>query len=84
MELTMLVLTRKIGEGIVINDDITITIVEMKGGNVRVGIDAPRDKKIYRQEIYNRIVEENRDAANWNMIDLDKISDNLTVRKENK
>ncbi len=78
----MLVLTRKIGEGIIIGDDVTITIVELKGGNVRIGIDAPRDKRIYRQEIYNRIVEENREATHWNMIDLDSISDNLTVRKD--
>ena len=78
----MLVLTRKLGEGIVIGDDVTITIVEMKGGTVRIGIDAPQEKKIYRQEIFNRIVEENRDATNWDMIDLDKISDNLTVRQK--
>jgi carbon storage regulator len=80
----MLVLTRKIGEGIVIDDDVTITIVEVKGGNVRIGIDAPREKKIYRQEIFDRIVEENRDASHWDMIDLDKISDSLTVDKKKK
>ena len=80
----MLVLTRKLGEGIVIGDDVTITIVEMKGGNVRIGIDAPRSKKIYRQEIFDRIVEENRDASQWDMIDLDKISDRLTVDKKKK
>lgn len=80
----MLVLTRKLGEGIVIGDDVTITVVEMKGGNVRIGIDAPRSKKIYRQEVFDRIVEENRDAAHWDMIDLDTISDNLAVKKESK
>jgi carbon storage regulator len=74
----MLVLTRKIGEGIVIGDDIKITIVEMKGGSVRIGIDAPRDKKIYRQEVFDRIAEENRAAAQWNMIDLDSLTDNMT------
>jgi carbon storage regulator len=77
----MLVLSRKLGEGIVIGDDVTITIVEMKGGNVRIGIDAPRDMKIYRREVYARIVEENREAAQWNMIDLDTISDNLNHKK---
>lgn len=78
----MLVLTRKIGEGIVIGNDVTITILEMKGGNVRIGIEAPRDKKIYRQEIFNRVVEENREAAHWHMTDLDQISDILTVSKK--
>ena len=77
----MLVLTRKIGEGIVIGDDIKITIVEMKGGSIRIGIDAPLNKKIYRQEVFDRIAEENRDAANWNMIDLDNLTDNLTASK---
>jgi carbon storage regulator len=79
----MLVLTRKLGEGIVIGDDITITVVELKGGNVRIGIEAPRSKKVHRQEVYDRIVQENRDAAHWNMNDLDAISDNLTVKREN-
>lgn len=78
----MLVLTRKLGEGIVIGDDITITVVELKGGNVRIGIEAPRSKKVHRQEVYERIVQENRDASQWNMIDLDAISDNLTVTRE--
>ena len=77
----MLVLTRKIGEGIVIGDDITLKIVEIKGGTIRLGIDAPLDKKIYRQEVYDRIVAENKDAAQWNMMDLDSLSDTLTKKK---
>jgi carbon storage regulator len=75
----MLVLTRKPGEGFVIGDDITIKIVEMKGGGVRIGIEAPLDKKIYRQEIYDRITMENQAASQWNMTDLDTLSDNLSA-----
>jgi carbon storage regulator len=80
----MLVLTRKLGEGITIGDDITIKIIEMKGGSVRIGIDAPQHKKIYRQEIYDKISKENIEATNWNMADLDSLSDNLLVKKRNK
>lgn len=78
----MLVLTRKTGEGIVIGDDITIKVIEMKGGGVRIGIDAPKNRKIYRQEVYDRIIQENREAVKWNMVDLDSLSSNLSTRKK--
>lgn len=59
----MLILTRKPGESLYIGDDIKITIVEMKGNQIRVGIDAPKEKRIYREEIYLQILEENKSAA---------------------
>jgi len=77
----MLVLTRKPGEGIVIGDDIKIVIVEAKGGAIRVGIDAPPHKKIYRQEIYDRICQENKEATQWNIADLSALSTTLKDRK---
>jgi len=80
----MLVLTRKQGEGIVIGDDIVIKVIEMKGGNIRIGIEAPHDKKIYRQEIYDRISQQNIESLQWNMTDLDSLSDNLSVRRKLK
>jgi carbon storage regulator len=80
----MLVLTRKSGEGILIGDDISIKIIDIKGGAIRIGIDAPKDKKIYRQEIYDRIVEENRNAAEWDLTDLDSLSVNLSTEKNEK
>jgi carbon storage regulator len=69
----MLVLTRKAGDGIIIGDDITIKIIEIKGGGIRIGIDAPRDCKIYRQEVYDRISQENREALQWQLDDLDAL-----------
>jgi len=80
----MLVLTRKAGEGIIIGDDVTIKIIEMKGGSVRIGIDAPKKRKIYRQEVYDRIIEENKAAAQWDMDALDSLSTNLSTEKKDK
>lgn len=70
----MLVLTRKAGEGIIIGDDIRITIVELKGGGVRIGIDAPREMKVHRQEVFDRIKQENKEATQWDIADLNELS----------
>ncbi|TWH45239.1 carbon storage regulator CsrA [Sporomusa sp. KB1] len=59
----MLALTRKAGERIVIDDNIVITIVDIKGENIRLAIEAPKEIKIYRGELYDAIVVENRQAA---------------------
>ncbi|NIQ03994.1 MAG: carbon storage regulator CsrA [Nitrospinaceae bacterium] len=59
----MLVLTRKIGESLNINENIKITVIEIKGKTVRLGIEAPGDTKIYREEIFLKIQEANRSAA---------------------
>ena len=59
----MLILTRKRGESIYIGGRIKVTVVEIKGNQVRVGIDAPQEERVYREEIYLQILEENRQAA---------------------
>lgn len=59
----MLVLTRRVEEGIVIGDDVRVRVLEIKGHQVKLGIDAPRTTGVYREEIYRRIQEENRQAA---------------------
>ena len=51
----MLVLSRKINETIIINDNIVITVVDIRGDKVRLGIDAPRDVPVHRQEVYDAI-----------------------------
>ena len=55
----MLVLTRRPGESIVVGQDIVVTVIEIKGGQVRIGIDAPRDIDVYREEIYEQVRQEN-------------------------
>lgn len=67
----MLVLTRKMGEVVTIGDQIRIKVVEMKGNQVRLGIEAPGDMRIYREEIYLKVQRENQLAADWALGDLE-------------
>ncbi len=60
----MLILSRRSGESITIGNDITVTIVDISGSQVRLGIAAPREVRVLREEIYQAIQEENRAAAN--------------------
>ena len=54
----MLILTRRVGETLMIGDDITVTILGVKGNQVRVGVNAPKDVAVHREEIYQRIQRE--------------------------
>ncbi len=59
----MLVLSRRPGESVMIGDQITVTVVEVRGDQIRIGIDAPRSVKVYREEIFRQVVAENEAAA---------------------
>jgi carbon storage regulator len=59
----MLILSRKINEKVVIGDDITVSIIEIRGDQVRIGIDAPKKVKVFRQEVYDAIKDENKAAS---------------------
>lgn len=59
----MLILTRKVGETIVINDNIRVTVLQVKGNQVRIGIEAPSEVAVHRQEIHERIKAEAETAA---------------------
>jgi carbon storage regulator len=70
----MLVLSRKLGEVITIGDQISVTVLEVKENKVRLGIEAPKDMRIYRQEIYLKVQQENKQAADWNLTDLENLA----------
>lgn len=60
----MLALARKVNESVIINDDIEVTILEIKGDQVKVGIKAPKSIPVYRKELYLQIQKENEEAVN--------------------
>jgi len=60
----MLVLTRKSGESLIIGDDVVITVVEIRGGQVKIGVEAPNSITIYRKELFEKIKQENMNAVN--------------------
>tara|TARA_B100000676_G_C17818147_1_gene701153 strand:- start:316 stop:495 length:180 start_codon:yes stop_codon:yes gene_type:complete len=54
----MLILTRRVGESLMIGDDVTVTVLGVKGNQVRIGVNAPKDVSVHREEIYERIKNE--------------------------
>lgn len=59
----MLILTRRVGETLCIGDDVQVTVLGMKGNQVRIGVKAPADTEVHREEIYQRIRQEKRDSV---------------------
>ena len=73
----MLILTRKKGEAIVIDDNIEITVIELSDGRVKIGIDAPKEIDIHRREVYDSIKAENKEATMDKNINLSIFKDIL-------
>jgi len=85
----LLILSRKIGESVVIkvgNRKIKLTMVEQDNGSIKIGFEAPKDIKIYRQEVYEEIVKQNKAALESDVNTLGKIKTSIPkiVKKENK
>ncbi len=64
----MLILSRKLNEKIMIGEDISISIIEIRGDQVKLGVDAPRSVKVYRREVFDAILSENKAAAESNTL----------------
>ncbi len=65
----MLYLSRKVGESIIINNNIELTVVEVRGRSVKIGFNFPADASVLRKEIYDKISEENQAAADGGLLD---------------
>ena len=78
----MLVLTRKRNQSIMVNDNIELTIIDIQGDQVRVGINAPKDVKVFRKEVYVEMTEENKEASNVTMDALSMLKNAILKQKK--
>ncbi len=64
----MLILTRRVGETLMVGDEVTVTVLGVKGNQVRIGVNAPKEIAVHREEIYQRIKQEQIDEADGNVV----------------
>lgn len=79
----MLVLSRKINQSIVIGDDIEIMLVDIRGDQIKLGINAPKTVKIFRKEVYEEVENQNREAAKSTIEELNILSSFVKNKLEN-
>ena len=80
----MLILTRKVGEAIAIDERITVRVLEVKGGQVKLGVEAPAQVTVHREEVLAKIAEVNRQAAAQEATDLDRVARLMAAEKGSK
>jgi len=80
----VLILTRRIGEKLVIGEDVTVTVLGVKGHQVRIGIDAPRDVQVHREEVYQRILEKQKSLKRDNWVRIPVPTAQATTRTHSK
>ncbi len=78
----MLVLTRRLGEVIRVGDAVTVRVLEVKGNQVRLGVEAPAEVRIYREEVYRAIRKENEEAAAQAAGTLDEVTSEWQSRHD--
>jgi len=66
----MLILTRKLGESIIVNENVQISVIEINKNNIKIGINAPKELTIYREEVFLKIKEENAQSSSSGVIDF--------------
>ncbi len=77
----MLILTRKLGERIIIGEKVQLSVVEINKNNIKIGINAPKDVTIYREEVFEKIKEENEMSSISGIIDFTDISNTIKNKK---